>query len=395
MTSNQIVVINAGSSSIKFATFDFNESLSKTTHGSIQNIKSAPIFKAMDEQGNILSKEEFSADKDYGFFYELLLAFFSKTDKKPILIGHRVVHGGMQYHSPVIVTPPIIQDLKKLIPFAPLHQPYNIQAIEIIHQSHPEIAQVACFDTAFHRTHPAIADRFALPREFEAQGVHRYGFHGLSYEYIMQKLRELLPDADSLRIIVAHLGNGASMCAIKNGKSIDSTMGFTALDGLVMGTRCGSLDPGVILYLMKFKKMNYDEIEKCLYQQSGLLGVSGISNNMQTLLEDPSAQAKEAVELFVYRIYRELGGLVSVLGGLDVLVFTGGIGEHAAPVRENVCKHLEWLGIKTNTAKNMRNQPVISTAESTIEVRVIPTNEEWIIANHAYQLFQKQGFDTQ
>jgi len=390
MTSDQIVVINAGSSSIKFATFDFNTSLTKTMHGSIQNINSAPIFKVADEQGNTLTKEEFSADHDYGYFYELLLSYFAKTGKKAALIGHRVVHGGMHYNAPVIVNTPIIQDLKTLIPFAPLHQPYNIQAIEIIQSLHPEITQVACFDTSFHRTHPAVADRFALPREFEAQGVHRYGFHGLSYEYITQKLLELSPESERQRVIVAHLGNGASLCAIKDGKSIDSTMGFTALDGLMMGTRCGSLDPGVILYLMKFKKMNYEEIEKCLYQQSGLLGVSGISNNMQTLLEDPSIAAKEAIELFVYRLYREIGALVSVLGGLDVLVFTGGIGEHAAQVRESVCQHLAWLNVKTDAAKNLRNQPIISTADSAIEVRVIPTNEEWIIANHAYRLYSKQ-----
>lgn len=388
MTQKQIIVLNSGSSSIKFAAFHDDVLLTKTLHGSITGIRSAPVLKITDEFGTVLKKESFSADQDYTFFYELLFAFFKETDIKISAIGHRVVHGGRQYQEPILVTEEIIQNLKKLIPFAPLHQPYNIEAIDIIHQKHPEVPQIACFDTAFHRTHPPVATHFGLPRALTQEGIRRYGFHGLSYEFIINELRQSEHAKSMGKIIVAHLGNGASMCAIKEGESIASTMGFTALDGLVMGTRCGNLDPGVILYLMQFKNMHHPEIEKLLYQQSGLLGVSGISNDMRTLLKDSSLPAIEAVALFVYRIKHELGALCAALGGLDMLVFTGGIGEHAHQIRTAVCEGMEWLGIQIDENSNAQHLDIISTPQSKVEIKVIPTNEEWVIAKHTHHLLK-------
>lgn len=363
-----------------------NELLTKTLHGSIEGMRSAPILKIVDEHGTIVRKETFSSDHEYSFFYELLFSFFKENKIKIKAIGHRVVHGGKQYKKPIKINESVIADLKELIPFAPLHQPYNIEAIEIIQQKHSEIPQVACFDTAFHRSQPLVAAHFGLPRSLTDEGIRRYGFHGLSYEFIIHQLKQSKHAKSMEKIIIAHLGNGASMCAIKAGESIASTMGFTALDGLLMGTRCGSLDPGVILYLMQFKHMNHSQIEKLLYQQSGLLGVSGVSNDMRVLLKDSSQPAAEAVNLFVYRIKREIGALAAVLGGLDMLVFTGGIGEHAGQIRESVCENMGWLGLIVDKEKNTKHANIVSSNESKVEIKVIPTNEEWIIAKHTYQL---------
>lgn len=392
MQTNQIVVINSGSSSIKFAAYEFNSALGKSLHGSVENIQAAPTLKIFDANDAIIKEDKFNSDAGYAFFFDLLLSSFASNRFNYVVsaVGHRVAHGGPQYTAPVLITNKIIQDLKEFIPFTPLHQPYNLEAIESIQSSYPNLPQVACFDTAFHRTHPDVADYFGLPRDLTDAGVRRYGFHGLSYEYIMHKIREMDESKYHKRIIVAHLGNGASMCAIKQGKAIDTTMGFTALDGLVMGTRCGSLDPGVLLYLMQHKKMTYQGIQEMLYKKSGLLGVSGISSNMKILLQDATKPAKEAVELFVYRIRRELGALTEVLGGLDILIFTGGIGEHAWQVRERVCADNEWLGIKMNPTLNKNNQTSISDATSNVEVLVIPTNEEWMIARQTYDLINKE-----
>lgn len=280
--------------------------------------------------------------------------------------------------------------IKKLIPFAPLHQPYNLEAIESINKLYPNLRQIACFDTAFHTTHPKTADRFGLPRKFFEAGVKRYGFHGLSYEFIMHQLENINPQKHSGRIVIAHLGNGASMCAVKQGKSVDSTMGFTALDGLVMGTRCGTIDPGVILYLMQSERMSPDKIQNLLYKESGLLGVSGITSNMQKLLADKSPHAKEAIELFVYRIRRELGALAAALGGLDVLVFTGGIGENSWQIRHAVCQDSEWLGIEIDTTLNKTKQLMISSPKSFVDIYAIPTDEEWVIANHCFRLIKNK-----
>jgi acetate kinase len=301
-----------------------------------------------------------------------------------------VVHGGVDYAAPVRLTAGIVTDLEQFIPLAPLHQPHNLTPIRSLLDKRPELLQVACFDTAFHRVQPAVAQAFALPAEITDRGVRRYGFHGLSYEYIASALPAFDPRAADGRSIVLHLGNGASMCAMQGGKSVASTMGFTAVDGLPMGTRCGSLDPGVVLYLMDELKMEPRAIEKLLYQQSGLLGVSGVSSDMRTLLGSDDPKAKFAVELFIYRIGRELGSLAAALGGLDALVFTGGIGEHAGPIRERVCKSAAWLGVDLDPVANTAGGPRISTAGSRIPAWVISTNEELMIARHTRRILHSQ-----
>lgn len=362
MNNNVLLTLNAGSSSIKFATYALLNPLQKMYDGSIENIKTAPVFKIRNHHRQVVLEEQHDATRDYEFFYELLLDKIATLGNTIVAVGHRVVHGGKRYYQPIKVSSEVLAYLKTLIPFAPLHQPFNVAAIETILQKHREILQVACFDTAFHHSHPPVADQFALPRALSEEGIRRYGFHGLSYEFIYSKLKSTFPEKAQQRVIIAHLGNGSSMCAIKNGVCVASTMGFSTLDGLMMGTRCGAIDPGVLLYLMQFKKMNVEQIERLLYQQSGLLGVSGLSNNMQILLASHAHEAKEAIDLFVYRIKREIGSLAAAIEGLDLLIFTGGIGENAATIREQVSDSLDWLGHPN--------------------VMVIPTDEEWIIANH-------------
>lgn len=353
-------------------------------------MNSSPVLMVINENGEIIKEQKFTEKKAYKYYFELLFSHLSTSNMNVVAVGHRVVHGGMLYKQPVIITPKIINDLKELIPFAPIHQPFNIEAIEIINELFPKLKQFACFDTSFHRTHPPIADYFGLPRKYIEDGIRRYGFHGLSYEFIIKKLSEVLPEILKKRIIIAHLGNGASMCAVKDGKSIDSTMGFTALDGLVMGTRCGSIDPGVLLYFMQFKQMNYKDIEKLLYTQSGLLGVSDISSNMKELLLSDNNNAKEAVALFIYRIRKEIGALSAALGGLDCLIFTGGIGENAPLIREGVCDDMQWLGISLNFTSNNKNNFIISDAQSLVKILVMPTDEEQIIATHTFELISKE-----
>ncbi|MFA6443484.1 MAG: acetate/propionate family kinase [Sterolibacterium sp.] len=304
-------------------------------------------------------------------------------------VGHRVVHGAERYAQPIRLDATVRDDLARLIPLAPLHQPHNLDAIRAIAELQPELPQVACFDTAFHRSQPAVAQLFALPRAITAQGVRRYGFHGLSYEYIAQVLPEHLDHATADgRVIVAHLGNGASMCAMHGRKSVASTMGFTAIEGLMMGTRTGSIDPGVLLYLMDNQHMDAPALTRLLYKESGLLGVSGISSDMRVLLASERAEAREAVDLFCYRISREIGSLAAALGGVEALVFTGGIGEHAAAVRQQVCKAARWLGVELDDDANSRDAKCISSAPSRVQVLVLPTNEEWIIARHTAALVQ-------
>lgn len=389
MDNQHLLVINSGSSSIKFSIYELDQHLTVHYHGLVENIHSAPKLKLFDRQHQLIKEELFAKERDYHFFFELLLAKLNEPGIKlnVVAAGHRVVHGGKEFYDPTFVSNDLVEQLKKFIPFAPLHQPYNLKAIEVITQLAPELKQIACFDTAFHRSHPLLADSFALPQSLSEEGVKRYGFHGLSYEFIMHQLHEMKLPAK--RIIIAHLGNGASMCAVKEGRSIDSTMGFTALDGLMMGTRCGSLDPGVLLYLLEFKKLNYKELENLLYKQSGLLGVSGLSSNVKELLEADAPAAQFALNLFVYRIRKELGALTAVLGGLDCLVFTGGIGEHAAPIREAVCIDNEWLGIHFDAKANNTKQMLISAADSKVAVYAIPTDEEWMIAHHCSQLLNK------
>ncbi len=302
-----------------------------------------------------------------------------------VAVGHRVVHGGSRFHAPVRVTDDVLMALEALVPLAPLHQPHNIAPIRAVAARQPALAQVVCFDTAFHRTMPDVATRFALPRALEQEGLRRYGFHGLSYEFIAHRLREIAPAMAAGRAIVAHLGNGASLCAMRDGRSVDTTMSFTALDGLVMGTRCGSIDPGVLLYLQRQRGMSVREVEDLLYHRSGLLGVSGLSSDMRALLASDDPRAEEAIALFTYRIACEAGALASALGGLDGFVFTAGIGEHAPEVRQRVCEQLEWLGVRLDAEANALGRDRISGSGSQIEVRVIPTDEEAMLARHTLE----------
>ena len=389
--SDAILVVNAGSSSIKFSLFlDRGEALDLLLGGQIEGLYSAPRFKARDAAGAVVGERQWADGEPLGHDGAIAhLAGFLREqlgEHRLAAVGHRVVHGGSAYAAPVRLTAEIVEHLEQFIPLAPLHQPHNLKPIRLLLDNQPQLPQVACFDTAFHRNQPEVAQAFALPPAITDRGVLRYGFHGLSYEYIASVLPEVDPRAAAGRSVVLHLGNGASMCAIHAGRSVASTMGFTAVDGLPMGTRSGNLDPGVVLYLMDELKMDARAIEKLLYQQSGLLGVSGVSSDMRTLLTSDEPRAKFAVELFVYRIGRELGSLAAALGGLDALVFTAGIGEHAAAIRERVCCAAAWLGVELDLAANAAGGPRLSTAGSRVAAWVIPTNEELMIARHTRRL---------
>ena len=392
--SDAILVLNAGSSSIKFSVFLVqSDRLELLLNGQKEGLYTAPRFKAKDAAGEALEGREWDKGTRLGHdgAIEHLIGFLRghRGDHSLIAIGHRVVHGGLNYAEPTLVNAEVLTNLEKLVPLAPLHQPHNLAPIRIVAERTPNMPQVACFDTAFHRAQPELAQAFALPPAITDRGVRRYGFHGLSYEYIASALPGIDAKAAAGRVIVAHLGNGASMCAIKAGKSMASTMGFTAVDGLPMGTRSGALDPGVVLYLMDEMKMDARAIEKLIYQESGLLGVSGISSDMRALLESKEPRAKLAVDLFVYRIGRELGSLAAALGGLDAVVFTGGIGERAVAIRERVCRDAGWLGIELDPAANGKDGPRISTTASRVPAWVMPTNEELMIARHTRRLIAK------
>ena len=389
--SDAILVVNAGSSSIKFSVFlERGDALDLLLGGQIEGLYTTPRFKAKDAAGAVVGERQWTADEPLGHDGAVThLAGFLREQlgqHRLAAVGHRVVHGGLDYAAPVRLTAEIVGHLEQFIPLAPLHQPHNLKPIRLLLANQPQLPQVACFDTAFHRRQPEVAQAFALPPEITERGVRRYGFHGLSYEYIASVLPQVDPRAAAGRTVVLHLGNGASMCAIHNGKSMASTMGFTAMDGLPMGTRCGNLDPGVVLYLVDELKMDARAIEKLFYQQSGLLGVSGISSDMRTLLASDEPRAKFAVDLFVYRIGRELGSLAGALGGLDAIVFTGGIGEHAVAIRERVCHAAAWLGVELDPTANAAGGSRISTAASRVSAWVIPTNEELMIARHTRRL---------
>lgn len=359
--------------------------LSLALEGQVEDIGTAPHFVAKAANGTVLSEQHWStSNPGYAALIEQVSAFAESHlgGDKLVAIGHRVVHGGPDYGQPQRVTPELIVALDKLAPLAPLHEPHNIAPMRAILATRPGLPQVACFDTAFHHGMPVIATRFALPRRYEAEGVRRYGFHGLSYEYIARQLRVIAPQVAKGRVIVAHLGNGASLCAMADGRSMDTTMGFTALDGLVMGTRCGNLDPGVILYLEQQHGMSPEMVERLLYNESGLLGVSGYSSDMRTLLASRDTNAAEAVALFVFRIAREIGAMAGSLGGLDSLVFTAGIGEHAPEIRAMVANRLQWLGAVLDDEANRKNDLLISDPESRIRIYVVPTSEETMIAQH-------------
>jgi acetate kinase len=390
--ADAIAVVNAGSSSIKFSLFAEadREVVELKARGQIEGIYTAPHFIAKDSGGALLAEKSWGDGVKLGHDGALdhLIGFVRGEFGQLRLtgVGHRVVHGGTEYAQPVRVDAKILSALEKYVPLAPLHQPHNLSPIRLLLERRPELVQVACFDTAFHRAQPPVAQVFALPKWLTERGVRRYGFHGLSYEYVAQALPQYDAKAAHGKTIVLHLGNGASMCAMAGGRSVESTMGFTAVDGLPMGTRCGNLDPGVMLYLMDELKMDSRTIEKLVYQQSGLLGVSGISSDMRTLEASVEPDAKLAIELFAYRIGGELGSLAAALGGVDAIVFTAGIGENSRSLRERVCNDAAWLGIELDKAANQTNGPRISTPASRVAAWVIPTNEELMIARHTQSL---------
>jgi acetate kinase len=382
-----IAVVNAGSSSLKFSLFEvIDGELALAAGGQVEGLYTSPRFVAKDAKGAALAEKSWGEGTKLGHDGALdhLLSFLREhfAEDRLAAVGHRVVHGGLEYGEPVRVDAAIVAALEKYVPLAPLHQPHNLAPIRALLARAPDLPQVACFDTAFHRRQPAVAAAFALPKSITERGVRRYGFHGLSYEYISHALPHYDARGAAGKVVVAHLGNGASMCAMDSGRSVASTMGFTAADGLPMGTRCGNLDPGVMLYLMDELAMDARAIEKLIYQQSGLLGVSGISSDMRTLEASADPAAKAAIDLFVYRIGRELGSLAAALGGLDAIVFTAGIGENSVRLRERVCADAAWLGVELDAAANAAGGPSISTAASRVAAWVIPTNEELMIARH-------------
>lgn len=381
------LVLNAGSSSLKFCVYRRPEAdgWRLEARGQIEGIGTSPRLSVKNDDGEKLADEKLSASvADGGRAVEALAAWLRSHygGSRVLAVGHRVVHGGTKFAAPTIVTREVVKELYELVPLAPLHQPYNLAAIEAVFERLPDVPQVACFDTGFHRGHTAVAELVPVPREIRDSGVQRYGFHGLSYEYIASVLPQVAPEIARKRVLVAHLGSGASLCALEGGKSVDSTLGFTALDGLCMGTRPGALDPGVVLYLFQSLGLSVKKVEDLLYKKSGLLGISGISNDMRDLLGRSEPEARLAVDYFVYRVAKEVGSLASVLGGIDGLVFTAGIGENSAEIRERICEASAWLGVALHREANVTGGPRISSPNSKVSVWVIPTNEELMIALH-------------
>lgn len=394
--SDTILVVNAGSSSIKFQLFavETSDRLERRLKGQIEGIGTKPHLIAKDAGGAVVIDEFWSTETvaDLPDALDQLVLFLRRdVGRLPIAIGHRVVHGGPIFAAPTIATSGVVQQLERFIPLAPLHQPNNLEPIRIVLERQPQMLQVACFDTAFHRGHPKVADRYAIPDALYADGVRRYGFHGLSYEYIAGKLREAAPDIANARVVVAHLGSGASMCALASGRSVESTMGFTALDGLPMGTRPGQLDAGVVLYLINQKGMSANDTEKFLYHDCGLKGLSGISNDVRELIASSDPRAKFALDFFAYRIALFTGMLAAAMGGIDGFVFTAGIGENAAPVRRAAVERLAWLGLELSDEANEKNATLISSENSRIGCYVIPTDEELMIARHTLQVLREHN----
>lgn len=389
--SEAILSVNAGSSSIKFSVHarrGGNTGLALRCRGQVDAIGHDARFVAEDGAGQQVAERSLGSRATQESALAAVLEWMDGylPDHSLMAAGHRVVHGGDEFGSPVLIDRAVLRALQRFVPLAPSHQPHNLAAIEALARLHPDLPQVACFDTAFHQTQPALERAYALPRELSASGVRRYGFHGLSYEYIAGVLPEFAGQSADGRVVVAHLGHGASMCAMHGRRSVATTMGFTALDGLPMGQRCGALDPGVVPYLVRERGMTIAEVEDLLYHKCGLLGVSGLSDDMRDLLASDQPEAAEAVELFCYRIGRELGSLAAALEGLDVLVFTGGIGEHAAPVRAKVCHRLRWLGVELDDDANSRGGPRLTAPSSTPSVFVIPTDEDLMIARHTLNI---------
>ena len=387
-----ILVLNAGSSSLKFALYAIDAELaaSPAFSGQVEGIGATPEITLKTASGERVreavrtSGSQAEQHRDaLNHVFALLKEHHPELDI--VAAGHRIVHGGERHSAPTRLDASVLRELDSFTPLAPLHQPHNLRAVRAVLALMPEVPQVGCFDTAFHRSQPAVAQAFALPRHISAEGVKRYGFHGLSYDYVARQLPDIIGARAQGAVVIAHLGNGASMCALRDGKSVASTMGFTALDGLVMGTRTGNQDPGVLLYLMEQKGMDAKALTNLLYKESGLLGVSGISQDMRTLLASDAREAKEAVELFCYRIARELGSLAAAAGGLDALVFTGGIGEHAAPVRAKVAELAAWMGLNIDATANADHAPRIDASDSRVAVVVVPTDEELMIARYTVE----------
>jgi acetate kinase len=387
-----ILTLNAGSSSIKFALYEvIDEQPVPSVKGQVEGIGTAPHFVAKDVEGRLLSEsywEPVGAGQGHARAFKQIWSWLGDAAQgRPLLaVGHRVAHGGETYSEPVLVDAQVLKELTAIVPLVPLHQPNNLAAIRAVAADHPRLPQVACFDTGFHRGRAPATEQFGLPRALLERGVKRYGFHGLSYEYIAGRLRELAPEVADARVVVAHLGSGASMSALRQGRSIDTTMSFSALDGLPMGTRCGVLDPGVLLFLMREDGLGVEELEDLLYKRSGLLGLSGVSNDLRELHASDDPRAAEAIDFFCYRIGQTLGALCASLGGLDALVFTAGVGENDGDIRARVCRDAAWLGVTLDEAANRGRGPRISLAGASPSVWVIPTDEEAMIARHTLRV---------
>jgi len=390
--SEALLVINAGSSSIKFSVYAVEgrpaAALTLRDRGEVDGLGARARFTARDANGGELSAPPLAANASHDDALRAILEWIETqtAGTEVVAAGHRVVHGGVRYAAPVLLTPEVLAELEALVPLAPLHQPHNLAPIRSLARLKPALRQVACFDTAFHTTQAAVVRAFALQHAMSEAGIQRYGFHGLSYEYVASVLADHLGEAADGRVVVAHLGAGASMCAMRGRRSVATTMGFTALDGLPMGTRTGSIDPGVILHLMSERAMSVDAVTDLLYKRSGLLGMSGVSSDVRDLLASDAPRAARALDVFVYRVGCELGSLAAALGGLDALVFTAGIGEHAASIRARICRDAAWLGVSLDVAANDRGGPRISASESRASAWVIPTNEELMIARHTQAL---------
>jgi acetate kinase len=389
--ADAVLVLNAGSSSIKFSAFTLaGAGPSPLVKGQVEGLHTSPRFIARDARGDTVAEKHWDAgtrlehDQALEHIAQFLRGY--RGTHELVAVGHRVTHGGVKYKGPVRIDAAILAELDQLSPLAPLHQPHNLTPVRLLQKQRPDLPQVACFDTAFHTTAPVVAQMFALPQELTDAGVRRYGFHGLSYEYIASVLPKFDARATAGKTVVCHLGNGSSMCAMAGGRSVASTMGFTAVEGLPMGTRCGALDPGVVLFLIEQKGMEPRAVRELLYNKSGLLGVSGLSSDMRALLESSDPNAKLAVDIYVYRIGRELGSLAAALGGLDAIVFTAGIGENAAVIRERVCRDAAWLGVEPDAAANAKGGPRISAAGARTSAWAIPTNEELMIAQHTLKV---------
>jgi len=394
MDMDAILVVNAGSSSVKFQIFEIERGLPRLQiKGQLDGIGTRPRLSARASDRSSLIDKTYAPDEiaDVPAAIGVVASWLRDTQKfELVAVGHRVVHGGPKYDRPVVIDQAVVANLEQYVSLAPLHQPNNLAPIRTLLKTRPELLQVACFDTAFHHGHSAVADHFAIPEHFYAEGVKRYGFHGLSYEYVAQRLREIAPTVAAGRVIVAHLGSGASMCALTNGRSVESTMGFTALDGIPMGTRPGQIDPGVLLYLLTEKGMKPTAVQDLLYRDSGLKGLSGISNDMRDLQSSSDPRARLAVDYFVYRVGLNAGMLAAALGGLDAFVFTAGIGENSSTIRARIAEKLAWLRAVLDPAANTDGKMLISRPESRVAVLVVPTDEEWMIAQHTLALLPKQ-----